>query len=139
MTSEDYILLISLLGVFICGISIGYIYEHYELSEAIGMFKEKKINESSLADTSELLRDELMVFYNYNLTNIDKKLNQSELEEEGGVCWHYAQWYKKQLLDRSFYAILVDVNINETMKHEFTIASNKNEICLLDQMMVYCW
>ena len=139
MTHEDYILLIGLLGVFICGISIGYLYEHWNISEAIGVFKEKEINESSLADTSEQLRDQLRVFYNYNLSNVIRKLNQSQLEEEGGVCWHYAEWYKKQLLERNFYAILVDVNINETMQHEFTIASNQNEICLLDQMVVYCW
>ena len=91
-----------------------------------------------LFNTSYCLRNELALFYKYNISNLDNDLNLNELKDLGGVCWHYAEYYDNRLKELGFNSKLILVNIKEKLDHEFTITSNEEGYCVLDQLIVRC-
>jgi len=120
---------------------------------------EKDLNCSNkdIFTTSHCLGDELNEFYNYNISNVGKGLNLSELKEQGGVCEHYADWYKDNFINLGaeqnkqiewqpiqktnpkFYISEIVFSIDNETAHVISIVSNKEGYCLLDMLDVNCW
>jgi len=92
----------------------------------------------NIFNTSYCLRNQLIVFYKYNLSNIGKDLNFEKLKKEGGVCSHFAKWYYEKINKTKFNAQEVSFAINETLYHKVTIISDNEGYCLLDQNEVGC-
>jgi hypothetical protein len=90
--------------------------------------------------TSQCLQSELSKWYKYNMTNWKVDLSFEELKEQGGVCRHYADWYYQEIKNLTdFYAKKVIVQVNGSDYHEFTIISNRDAWCSLDQTKAYCF
>lgn len=126
--------------LFLIGFFVGLIYND-ELSN--GKIKaEASLSDNctnlNLFNTTKCLNNELRNFYYYNLSNKNNKLSDEQLKAEGGVCWHYAEWYQKQAEKLGFYAKTVSMSINETLAHEVAIISNQNGYCIADQLTVRC-
>ena len=92
----------------------------------------------SLEDTASCLKNEMQGFYKYNLSNVGKTMNFSTLEREGGVCSHYSDWYAEHIDKKKFYVTQPIIEIDKMTSHKFTIMSNAEGYCILDQMNVIC-
>jgi len=93
----------------------------------------------SLLNTSECLRNELKTFYKYNYSEVHSDYNLSRIKIYGGVCWHYAKWYSEKIKQlNNFYYQEVHIEISEKYAHNFTIISNEEGYCILDQINIYC-
>lgn len=97
-----------------------------------------EIPENNLIYSSYCLKEELDIFYNYNISNIAKTLTEQELKEEGGVCTHYAEWYYQKLQDTPFNKKIVEIKTSEDNYHVFAVVSNNESYCILDQLNVGC-
>ena len=92
----------------------------------------------SLNDTAFCLRDKLKTWYNYNESNVYKELTEDELKSQGGVCWHYARWYEEQAKNLGFYTKEVSIDVNESLAHVFTVISDDEGYCVVDQTKATC-
>ena len=96
-------------------------------------------NNLSLEETSYCLNDDLYNWYNYNLSNKDIKfMSEDQLKTDGGVCHHYALWYKSEMKSKGFNSYTIVVKMNSTLNHEFAVASDESGYCILDQLNVRC-
>lgn len=95
-------------------------------------------NNASLSTTSECLKTELKTFYKYNFTNVGKIMSFEELKEKGGVCSHYADWYAEQANQKGFFTKEITIDVNESASHVFTVISNSEGYCILDQLNTDC-
>ncbi len=139
---EIYYNLICIFLVVIVGIAcfkLGYITNESGIRE-LNIFSKPDNNCSGLdlMTSSKCLQNELVEFYKYNLSNMKTELTLEQLKEVGGVCWHYADWYKENIESLGFYAKTVTFDMNDTLLHRVTIASNMDAYCVLDQLNVKC-
>ena len=108
-------------------------------------------------NTSHCLRNELSEFFKYNISQIGKSLNLSQLKESGGVCDHYSKFYKDNFIKLGareveqrtsfkfeatkplYYVSEVIFPTDNKTSHVVTIVSNNEGYCVLDQMTIKCW
>jgi len=93
---------------------------------------------ADLINTSLCLKEQLSKFYNYNFSNAGKNLNLEELSKEGGVCSHYANWYKDRANELGFYATETLIHTSSDADHVYTTISDETGYCILDQLTVKC-
>lgn len=93
----------------------------------------------SLSESAYCLKEQVEEFYNYNLTNKDKTLTDTQLKEIGGVCKHYAEYYKEKMLDIGFYAKTISFPLDKNVSHMIAIASVSDSYCVLDQLSIDCY
>lgn len=91
-----------------------------------------------LKNTALCLKAELSEFYNYNPNNLGVELSFEELIEQGGVCSHYSDWYNSRAEDLGFYTERVIIDVNEELAHAFSVISNDEGYCILDQLNIWC-
>ena len=115
-----------------------------EIQDIIEICKNKPLVESA-----ECVNIIVKGFYKYNVSNIDKGLNFSELVEQGGVCWHYANLYFQIGFALGFYVENPSIRTgyenmtikNKTkeyqMNHQFAIWSNDEGYVILDQKRLF--
>ena len=96
----------------------------------------------SLDDTSECLRDELMTFFKFNLSQVGKKLTNEQLKESGAVCEQYSDWYEDNLINLGFKTKTIDIE-GDDIAHRITLAWNSElnggNYCMLDQLNYQCF
>ena len=151
-----FILLI--VNIVVLFISIKETFSLNELTFKSKIIKDNINNNCSGNDIffiSECLNKELKRFYYYNYSNINKKLSLQELKEQGGVCLHYANWYKEQFISLgakditgkrllkekeiyNYYVETVEFSTNNMTSHMVTIVSNDDGYCLLDMINMNC-
>lgn len=85
-----------------------------------------------LLTTSFCLRTEVDSMYNYNLSNVGKKLNITSLRIEGGVCSHYSEYYVKRARQLGFKSRTVYIDLEGDIDHEIAIISGDKSYCVLD-------
>lgn len=83
-------------------------------------------------ETSFCLRNKLKEFYYYNISNIGKALSINRLKKEGGVCWHYSNWYCSRARDLGFFCERVSISTGQG-GHSIAVISGHNDYCMLDQ------
>lgn len=132
---------------FIClgsALTFGIIYIiNYSPTQTLSKV-ESNCSNLSLFETSNCLRDELSKWYFYNLSNMNKELNISELKESGGTCVHFSEWFESNYINLGFNAKTIDISGQDT-GHEVIIAWTKNlsdgkgSYCIADQTQIACF
>jgi hypothetical protein len=135
--TEDYLLL----GMLFITICLGWVLHMAYLNiQEVGYFRVMDNNMTDLQSDVYELQYNFTSWYSYNSSNIKKDLTESKLKEQGGVCWHASDWYIKRLKNLGYNTASVYIQINKTMGHEFTVASDTfGNLCVLDQSRVLCW
>jgi hypothetical protein len=82
---------------------------------------------------ADCLVNYVSTFYIYNRSNKDNNLDFEQLKSQGGVCWHWANLYKKMGTDLGAYTYRIDIKINDSMDHALNIISKNNTYCIVDQ------
>ena len=145
METKERILFVIVFGIlaFLCIVYVGIINSQEEAKVVKPFVTEIKIESSckgiNIYDAVYCLRYKLAEFYNYNLSNANAQLTEEQLKKEGGVCWHYAEWYATQARGLGFYATTIKMQVDENTNHEIALVSKGNVYCRLDQLDVECY
>jgi len=140
-TRDNLKLYIALSGIVFCSLIIGYSFNN-----AYSIIKNERLIEGNVlfgldTDISTLgydLNKDVQSFYKYNISHIFDKLSIDQLKEDGGVCWHYADYYVEKAKEQGVYAQRITIPTNDTFNHAFAVISNNNGYCLLDQVNIEC-
>jgi hypothetical protein len=115
-----------------------------------------KCSNLDMFETAECLRGELIKFYFYNISNTEKELTDEELKNSGGVCRHYADWYRNRFISlgaelseegdiyyfeknsSKFYVKEIIIPMTNDSSHVFTVVSSSKGWCALDMEDVVC-
>jgi hypothetical protein len=110
----------------------------------------------SLIDMSKCMGKGLDQIFNYNISNIGREMTYQQVVTEGGVCSHYAEIYKDWAVslgaqyirpgderrvfenDTGLYVSYVIVHSSNRTTHKFSVLSNNEGYCILDQTNVKC-
>lgn len=136
--------LLTLVSVMICvfvnGIIGGYFINNLNLFQNLKSFTNNSNDCSNLTleESALCLQSELKTFYNYNLSNRGLDLTLEELKRDGGVCWHYSNWYATRMKELGFYGTEVSIRNSKEDTHKFAVASNEWGYCTLDQTKISC-
>jgi len=126
---------------YVMGERYGYSFENNNPIKSSEVLNNKCSNLSSLEATSKCLVKELSEFYNYNESNSYLYWNNGrpkiedwdKIKEEGGVCWHYAEWYVMRAKELGFIGGMIIVDY-EPISHAIALlTNNKDEYCVIDQ------
>lgn len=96
-------------------------------------------NNDSIINYSKCLRDEVATWYSYNYSNIHHNLTEEQLKEQGGVCWQYADYYSSKAASMGYYTQNVIIRSSNHSRHEFSVISNEEGYCILDQKNKWCF
>lgn len=134
--------------LLVVGFAIGNIYSLESIGEIVtpplaepNLLTNKLCENLSFKETVDCLTLELKEFYYYNISNVDlywnggfpKVTNWEKIKDEGGVCWHYAEWYviRAKQLGLNGKRIRIDY---DPYDHAISMLTNdKDEYCILDQ------
>lgn len=129
--------------VLVSGAFVDVYYSHNKQLLLSRVTVTQDCSDLNMVDTAKCLNKELKEFYNYNLSNTYLYWNKGKpkikdwnrIKEEGGVCWHYAEWYVINAKELGFHGerIVVDYDLNDFDHAIALITNNKDEYCLLDQ------
>jgi len=87
----------------------------------------------NVKDEVNKIYNETVGVFKYNISNAHKELNNSQLILEGGVCWHWTDWYLQKALEKNLSGIKIDYWINDTVGHELGLIYDRDEYCIVDQ------
>lgn len=137
MKNESLYMIIGVLLFVIGYLSAMFVYN---LPSNTNLTSEVKDNcdNISLFLTADCLNNQVKSFFKYNITNINKEMNLSELKELGGVCWHYSQYYYDNINSNKFYKKMISMDIDEKSAHMVTLISDETGYCILDQSNYNC-
>lgn len=99
-------------------------------------------NKTKLESSVDCLVNNVRDWYYFNMSNQKNILNDNELKEQGGVCWHYAEWYKNQFMAFGFGAKTITIDSNEDWTgHRITLVYNyeHSTYCIIDQRNYQCF
>ncbi len=134
----DKSLIFAMLLLIVSSMFTGYVARPFLESYSIKNPLSKQIMQPlDVEEESFKIWSELKEFYNYNITNLHKKLTEEELKKEGGVCWHYSDWYVEQAEKLGLLAKRVDF-YGEDSGHAIAILYDRNltEYCIVDQRQI---
>lgn len=77
-------------------------------------------------------------FYKHNLSKVGVDISDEELKTAGGVCWNYAQYAEEQAKKQGVYATIPTIYMTKNKTHAFTIISNNEGFCIIDQWTYEC-
>lgn len=92
-----------------------------------------------LQSSSSCVIDQTQGFYKYNINNLGKQLNFSQLVSQGGVCSNWSQYYTELGQDLGFEAKNVIIPTSGDSYHEFSVWSDKSGYCIIDQTQAQCF
>jgi hypothetical protein len=121
-----------MLGILLGELSMMLVME-IDLNKPFSMESNSVIHPS---DKAKEYVDQVNEHYNYNIDNLYTRLTDDELKEQGGVCWHYADYYVKMASKDSLYAERVDFTFNKGESHAVTIISNEIGYCVLSNNLI---
>lgn len=134
---------LSIVGIYAIGFTKGFNYDSKNQALVNNLNYSNNCSDLDIFLSSACLNMELKKFYNYNLLNVNKNLSFDELKKFGGVCSHYSEWYKQQMINLGFYAERFKISVDNKTAHSFTIASSKDGYCVLDgkdfDVNTNCW
>lgn len=134
--------------IIIIGIVVSIVWNSFNTDHVMGESLSTECTDLKFNDTIICLNKELRSFHKFNLSNaglywnrgFPKVKNWTRIKEEGGVCWHFAQWYVQRAreLNLSAKMIVVDLNPND---HAIALISEKadkriHNYCILDQKRI---
>ena len=92
----------------------------------------------SIEEASSCVVKETSSFYKYNIDNVGKNLTFDELKEEGGVCSSWSDYYTEIGKNLGYNAKNVLIPVSENIYHEFSVWSNEESYCVIDQTSINC-
>ena len=93
----------------------------------------------TITETGRCLNKELKKIFNYNISNVGKKITIEELEKEGGVCDHYASWYVQKGKELGFISEKFVFKYGNGKAHAIAIISNEEGYCFMDMIYFQCF
>lgn len=130
---------IGIISLFTLGFCASQIYNKYDsINRLTSTNVKNNCNNLSLDMTANCLNNQLKLFFKYNITNLDREMNLSELKELGGVCWHYSQFYYDNIDTTRFFREKIIMDTSNESTHQITIISDKTGYCILDQTNYNC-
>lgn len=146
MDKENLMFILCMLAFAVLGFSMHGTYLEYKdsfntkiLNYVDGKNSTFNCSGLSIIPASKCLGDEMATWFRYNMSNHKKDLTLDKLKEEGGVCWHYADWYKTQAESLGYITKEVIIDTDNETAHQFTVISNREAYCVLDQLDIYCF
>lgn len=137
-TIEISLVVIIILISFMVGFLVYPVYASIPDNFALSESSDGKCTGMDLFTTAECLNDELNTWFNYNMTNVGKKLSLDELKRVGGVCDQYSDFYLEKAEELGFYGKKVVFDVGNS-SHAIAIISDRTGYCLLDQINMQCW
>lgn len=134
---RDIITKVCLAVIIVATFSLGYMTQPIINDNFLNRFTSSKVMEPINLNTESLkMWNELREFWKYNITNLKTDLTLEELKEQGGVCWHYSNWYVEQAKERGLYGKEVRF-FGDDNGHSIAIIYDKNltEYCVMDQVV----
>jgi len=121
------------LFVFTLIIFVSYYYlSDYPMVSTRLDVQETSCDKEDLISKANCWHEELKEFFVYNESNYKKSLTLEQLKTEGGVCWHYSNWYAKKAKQEGFSAKEIILDTGE-YTHQIAIVSDDRVYCILDQ------
>lgn len=143
MKDKDFLrLLNTLLVVFIITLVILITpiilakFDNYEISGINNVAN--SCRDSGLEDAGSCVVKITSGFYKYNVENVGKDLTFSQLKEDGGVCSSWSDYYTEIGKNLGYNAENVIIPISGNTYHEFSVWSNEEAYCILDQTDLNC-
>lgn len=93
---------------------------------------------TDIFEASTCVVDVTNEFYKYNIDNVGKDLDFQTLKEQGGVCSSWSNYYDQIGKRLGYNTEEVIVQAEEGLFHQFSVWSNKDRYCVLDQTNVFC-
>ncbi len=131
---KDYSV-VGMLGILIGGFLLGMVFQDIYGNWTF-VFPSEVENLSDVELASKEYTKNVSEFYNYTLANIHKRLSESELRENGGVCWHYADYYVKLASFDGFKAKKLIFPTSNNSSHAVTAIANKEGYCILSNDLI---
>lgn len=136
---NDRTMNICLVIIVVSTFSLGYQFRPLYDEILSPRFTSSKVMEDMDARTETFkMWNEVKGFWNYNESNLRVKLSEEELKEQGGVCWHYSDWYVKQAEERGLLGKKIEFWGSGEVGHAVAIIYDKeiNSYCLVDQSSI---
>ena len=93
----------------------------------------------SLKEAGQCAVENTRNFYQYNLENIGTEISFSELVEEGGVCSNWSHYYTELGESLGYNTEDKIIRLSGNLYHEFSVWSNEESYCILDQTELSCF
>lgn len=93
----------------------------------------------NLSATAKCLNNEVNSFFIYNISNLNNELSDEQLKTEGGVCYHYANYYNKRASELGFNTKYVSIDTANKISHAFSVISDGTGYCIMDQTKYWCF
>jgi hypothetical protein len=122
--------------IVVSSFSLGFMFKPLYEDILSPRFTSYKVMEDMDARTETFrMWNELKEFWYFNESNIRNKLTQEELKEEGGVCWHYSDWYVEEAKKKGLMGKKIEFWGSGEVGHSVAIIYDKDidQYCLVDQ------
>jgi len=93
----------------------------------------------NVQDTGRCLNRQVKEIYKYNVTDDSVNMNFTELKERGGDCKDWHDLYSSMAIKLGFNSTKVRIHVRNNTAHAFTIISDEEGYCLLDQRKYFCF
>jgi len=93
---------------------------------------------TDIVDASRCVVGVTNQFYKYNIDNIGKELDFQTLKNDGGVCESWSNYYDEIGRKLGYNTEEIIIKTSEDLYHQFSIWSNEDKYCIIDQTSVYC-
>jgi len=123
-------------------ISLGWMSNTLYKEDLVSAINQVNCNDTNLENYLNCLRNDLDKWYIYNVSNLylfwnnetgePDKINWDTIKEQGGVCWHFAEWYRINSKEKGFYAKRVFIEMPPS-DHSIAIISDNSTYCIADQ------
>jgi len=141
---QEIIFLMLMIGLAISSILLGY-FANEEISSMISKIRSQDIespeecNNLTMKETAYCLNDFVRSIFKYKRRPDIENPTLEELIEEGGDCKNWADLYSSYIRDLGFNEEQVRMRVNENSSHVFSIISNEDGYCMLDQEIIKCF
>jgi hypothetical protein len=93
----------------------------------------------SLEKTANCMVSNVRSFYKYREVRQSGKIIFDYLKETGGSCVSYSELYKDLSKRMGFYSNTTTIHFKDNSLHMYSIISNNEGYCILDQISYYCF
>lgn len=93
----------------------------------------------TMAASSKCVVNVTSNFYKYNIDNVGKTLDFSQLKSEGGVCSNWSEYYTRLGRDLGYEAKNIIIPTSGNSYHEFSVWSENGAYCVIDQTNFSCF
>ena len=98
----------------------------------------KNISNSRIDNNLGCILSHVEKFYFYQRRADDENITFNKLMQEGGDCGNWARFWEYIGKENNYEINPIRVTVNESVSHRFSVISNKQGYCLIDQITMEC-